>query len=60
MCSRLSKLNSGSPRNHCMGSRSWCNGRCGSLPVWVLDTSERLPASHCFEGGKVQKKCNQC
>ena len=29
--SMLSHPGSGSPRKHCMGSRSWCNGRLGSL-----------------------------
>ena len=30
--SRLSSPESGSPKNHCMGSRSWCRGKLGSLP----------------------------
>ena len=30
--SRFSIPESRSPRKHCIGSRSWCNGRLGSLP----------------------------
>ena len=30
--SKFSILESGSPKNHCMGSSSWCRGKFGSLP----------------------------
>ena len=30
--SKLSNPESGSPRNHCTGCRSWCRGKFGSLP----------------------------